>query len=415
MLIPSIDLMNKKVVQLRQGKEKILELDDWQELVRNWALFSEIAVIDIDQATGAGSNQEIVQQIIEKCRARVGGGIRTVKQAEELFRAGASKIIVSSALFQNGKIDFIFIDRLLQAVPSDTIIFALDSFQEDIVINGWKKSSGVRLAEALQQLKHYQTGFLITFVEQEGTESGLPIEKIRDLRSKISNYLVVAGGARNVEEIVECDRLGVDVQAGMALYRQKIDPFAVLTQLIRWQEGLVPVVIQDYAGQVLTLAYSNADSLKMSLQTGQVWLYSRSRRRLWQKGEESGNFQRLLKLELDCDRDALLFTVEPFGPACHRLSYSCFGDGREEFKLEKLLTILQQRLQERPENSYSASLSPEKRFKKLLEECLEVILAKNQDQLVWEVADLLYFLTLIMADSRISYEMVLSELKRRKK
>lgn len=190
-------------------------------------------------------------------------------------------------------------------------------------------------------------------------------------------------------------------------------------------QGLLPAVVQDAdTGRVLMLAYMNEEAFTRTLETGQVHFFSRSRQQLWRKGESSGNTLELVGIALDCDGDALLVQARPRGPTCHTGESSCFhravvGSLPEPgLSLAPLFAVLRERLRERPEGSYSARLfaHPDKALKKLAEEAAEVILAaKNGDHsnLVWEVADVLYHLAVIMIAHGVAPEQVSAELARR--
>jgi phosphoribosyl-ATP pyrophosphohydrolase/phosphoribosyl-AMP cyclohydrolase len=185
------------------------------------------------------------------------------------------------------------------------------------------------------------------------------------------------------------------------------------------EHGLVPAVVRDArTGAVLTLAYMNAESLQKTLESGETWFWSRSRRELWHKGATSGNRQRVVHVAADCDHDALVVSVIPLGPACHTGAESCFADV-PPLPLERLLRTLRSRYDERPEGSYSAYLFNEGRdkiLKKIGEEATEVVIAakgQSQERLISELADLVYHLSVLMVDEGIAWQHVEEELGRR--
>ena len=190
-------------------------------------------------------------------------------------------------------------------------------------------------------------------------------------------------------------------------------------------DGLLPAIVQDAtSGQVLMLGFVNAESLRQTLSSGRVTFFSRSKNRLWTKGETSGNFLHVVAVSADCDRDSLLITARPDGPTCHTGTKSCFGDeaGIDATPLaflSKLETVLAQRIAERPEGSYTARLWAEgttRMAQKVGEEGVEVALAaatQKDDQLVSESADLLYHLTLLLKNRGLSLANVVGELEQR--
>jgi phosphoribosyl-ATP pyrophosphohydrolase/phosphoribosyl-AMP cyclohydrolase len=193
------------------------------------------------------------------------------------------------------------------------------------------------------------------------------------------------------------------------------------------EKGLIPAVVQDVRTKdVLMVAYMNKEALQKTVKTNETWFYSRSRQKLWHKGEISGNIQKVKEIKYDCDGDTLLVLVEQKGVACHTGKYSCFfndilkGDSMPGFGIiNKLRSVIKDRKEKRPEGSYTAYLFDEgldKILKKVGEEASEVIIAsKNEDrnQLIYEIADLLYHMLVLMEQKEIKTEEILEELQRR--
>lgn len=192
------------------------------------------------------------------------------------------------------------------------------------------------------------------------------------------------------------------------------------------EKGLIPAIVVDaYSKKVLTLAYMNKESLKISMEKGLTCFYSRSRQELWLKGETSGNYQHIVSITADCDNDALVVMVEKEGPACHTGNDSCFfnevhqNEELEEFSLEGLYDLLQQRKNDMPEGSYTTYLfskGRDKILKKVGEESTEVIIggkANDKNETVYEIADLAYHLMVLMVDMGISVKDIQKELASR--
>ena len=176
---------------------------------------------------------------------------------------------------------------------------------------------------------------------------------------------------------------------------------------------MIPTVAVDGANQVLMVAYSNRESLRKTFDSGNVWYYSRSRERLWQKGETSGNMQKFRRIRTDCDGDALLITVDQRGAACHTGRYSCFGN--RAFSLEELYDVIRERMVNPHSGSYTSSLTSSAVRQKILEEALELTEAKDREGIIWEAADLLYFITVLLAKEEVDLKDVWAELRRRRK
>jgi phosphoribosyl-ATP pyrophosphohydrolase/phosphoribosyl-AMP cyclohydrolase len=183
---------------------------------------------------------------------------------------------------------------------------------------------------------------------------------------------------------------------------------------------LTPAIIQDArTGEVLTLAYMNAEALAKTRETGETWLWSRSRKKLWHKGATSGNTQRVVAISEDCDADALVISVIPNGPACHTGARSCFRNVPRR-TLDNLMDVLHDRRERRPEGSYTAKLFNGGRGrigKKIGEEATEVVIAaltESRDRLISEIADLVFHVSVLMADEVIEWADIEGELERRK-
>ena len=192
------------------------------------------------------------------------------------------------------------------------------------------------------------------------------------------------------------------------------------------EQGLIPAILADaISGEVLTLAYMNRESLRLSMEKGLSCFYSRSRQELWLKGESSGNYQHIVSITADCDRDALLLRVQKDGPACHLGTDSCFSyplwqsDSLSSFSLRGLYALLEQRREERPEGSYTSYLFDkglDKILKKVGEECTEVVIAakaEDRRETVYEIADLCYHVLVLMVEAGISPEDIRAELASR--
>ena len=190
---------------------------------------------------------------------------------------------------------------------------------------------------------------------------------------------------------------------------------------INFKDGLVPAIIRDAtSGEILTLAWMNEESLQRTIDTGETWFWSRSRQELWHKGATSGNRQRVVHIAADCDRDALIVSVDAAGPACHEGTRSCFADvPPPALDVASLMRVLRQRNADRPEGSYSAYLFNEGRdkiLKKVGEEATEVVIAAKSDsreRVVSEVADLMFHLSVLLVDAGLEWRDVGEELKRR--
>ena len=218
MLIPSIDLMGGKIVQLVQGRKKALEFDDFKIWVDRFSKYPLVQLIDLDAAIGTGGNVELIRDLARQLPCQVGGGIRTLAAAESALEAGAQRVIIGSALFAEGKLDKRFAEKLAGAVGSSRLVFALDAIGGRVVIHGWRTVTEVSPLNMVQALEPWCRAFLYTHVETEGLMQGFPLEVIRPLREATVRQLIAAGGIKSQQEIDELHAIGVDAVVGMAIY-----------------------------------------------------------------------------------------------------------------------------------------------------------------------------------------------------
>ena len=219
-IVPCIDLMDRKVVQLVQGREKALEADSPPEMLRRFAAFPEIQVIDLNAAMGTGSNARWIKRLCATANreVRVGGGIRTVARAVKVLTWGASKIIVGSAAFRDGNVDRKFLGALAKRVGKKHVIVAIDTEKGRILVRGWKEKLKLRPADVMPELEPFCAGFLSTFVDNEGTMKGTDLRWFRALKDVTKLPMTAAGGVRSMREVNALERAGMDAAVGMAIY-----------------------------------------------------------------------------------------------------------------------------------------------------------------------------------------------------
>jgi phosphoribosylformimino-5-aminoimidazole carboxamide ribonucleotide (ProFAR) isomerase len=213
--------MGGKAVQLVRGRFKALERDV-PAMLKQFAGFPEIQVIDLDAALEQGSNDWMVQELCKRAACRVGGGVRTVERALELVVAGARKVIVSSAAFSEAGIEHDFLKSLVKAIDRERIMIAVDSKAGRIVVKGWRRSTSLTAEEVVRQLEPYCGEFLCTFVDREGTMSGTDLDWFRRLRAATVLPITAAGGIHTMEEIRALSALGIHCAIGMAVYTGKL-------------------------------------------------------------------------------------------------------------------------------------------------------------------------------------------------
>jgi phosphoribosylformimino-5-aminoimidazole carboxamide ribonucleotide (ProFAR) isomerase len=222
MVIPCIDLMGRKVVQLVQGNplDKKLELPDALSVLEKFRDFAEVQVIDLDAAMGREGQSDMVRSLCARKPCRVGGGIRSVERARQAVNDGAHKIIVGSAAFNSTGVNQEFLRTLVAAIPHEKVIIAVDCLGDRVAIRGWREVMPLTSAEVLPQLEPYCSEFLCTCIEVEGRLQGTNLEWFRQLRAVTALPITAAGGITTDEEIQALDEMGMHAALGMSIYRK---------------------------------------------------------------------------------------------------------------------------------------------------------------------------------------------------
>ena len=223
MIIPCIDLMGAKVVQLVQGREKALEGDEPLVMLEKFSDFPVIQVIDLDAAMDQGSNDAVVRELTSRAVTRVGGGVRTAERARRLVEAGASRVIIGTAAFGSEDVNKPLLRQMGESIGRERIILALDSKAGSIVTRGWRQAIRFSAEEVIHGLEPYCGGFLCTYVDKEGMLEGTDLGWFRRLRAVTDHELTAAGGITTLEEVRELAQLDIHAALGMAIYTGGLD------------------------------------------------------------------------------------------------------------------------------------------------------------------------------------------------
>jgi phosphoribosylformimino-5-aminoimidazole carboxamide ribotide isomerase len=218
MLIPSIDLMGGKVVQLVQGAKKALEYENVDEWIERFRPYPIVQLIDLDAAMRQGENRNLISHICERIPCQVGGGIRTPEQAHEMLRDGAKKVIIGSALLRDDRVDTEAAKAFAHAAAAARLIFAVDARGGRVAIHGWKKGTDLTPAQMMHETESWCGAFLYTHIDTEGTMSGFPMGVLPELKAATKRRIIVAGGIKSIDEVQRLDEQGVDAVVGMAIY-----------------------------------------------------------------------------------------------------------------------------------------------------------------------------------------------------
>jgi phosphoribosylformimino-5-aminoimidazole carboxamide ribotide isomerase len=221
MLIPSIDLLGGRIVQLVQGEKLRLAFDDFEYWIEKFSKYPLVQLIDLDAAMRQGENSALVEQFARRLPVQAGGGIHTIERAKQVLEAGAKRVIIGSALFTaEGTVNAEFAAKLAESVGAEHVVAGIDTKNGRIAVKGWKAQVELTPDDAIPQLEPYAAAFLYTHVDGEGLMQGFPINVAARLRKLTERQLIVAGGIRSQQEVDALDELGVDSVVGMAVYTE---------------------------------------------------------------------------------------------------------------------------------------------------------------------------------------------------
>ena len=222
MLIPSIDLMGGKIVQLVQGERKALEFDDFEEWIKRFSSFPLVQLIDLDAALGTGHNRELVAEFTRRLPCQVGGGIRSIETAQQMLSIGAKRVIFGSSLIRDGQPNAVFAEEIAHAIGAEKLVFAIDSKQGRVAIRGWRHLTDITPLAMMAALEPWCSAFLYTHIDTEGLLQGFPLNTAIQLRAATSKQLIVAGGIATSEQIDQLNAMRIDAVVGMAIYTGRI-------------------------------------------------------------------------------------------------------------------------------------------------------------------------------------------------
>ena len=410
-IIVTMDLYNGEPVLVQRGKVITKHSNgSISQAFNKISIFPDILVVDLNGAFGENShNREIINKLATNYYIHSGGGLRTLKDVQDVLQNSARRIVISS----NTSSDFI------SKIPKERLIVELSVDEHNnILTHGRKVNTRISIFEKLELLSRLGVEAIsITFHHTEGLLNGIPREQVKSIMSKMPlniNKVIIAGGLTTLDDLEFLWSLGVIPQLGSAIWKNKLKIGEVYNAMIRWSpDGLVPTIIQDKHGLVKGLVYMNPEAINKTCQERYVYRYSRKLGRVIQKGETSGNRQKVLKMSLDCDSDALLITVDTVKPFCHTENYSCFS---LQTVVKANLGVLKEHIESKVGgNSYSGRLqkNPGLALAKLMEEFWEIVTASRETQ-VLECADLLVHLLMYINGMGIQLDDILNELNARR-
>lgn len=442
-VIPSIDLLDGNVVRLKQGdynKATVYEVKV-DDLLEKYSIFNTLHLVDLNGAKGekCKENEEIIKEIRKKFKGniQVGGGFRDVEKIEfYLNKVSVDAVVLGTLCIKNVEKTI----ELIKKFGAEKIILAIDCENVNGVyapkINGWQEFCDCKnIFDLLEKYDGIAKKLLITDIQKDGCLSGGNYDLYQQIKAKFPSFKIQAsGGICSFDDITTLKDITDFAIVGRAMYEKNIynDVLSCIKNdwknldfidKIDWKKcgNLVPCVVQDCKTfDVLMLGFCNKEAIKLTQQTGKMHFFSRTKNRIWMKGEESGNVLNVEKLKLDCDNDTILALVNPVGNTCHTGTKTCF-DERINF-LAELEEIIDERLKNNDlKNSYVASLSAKglnKVAQKVGEEATEVVisaLAESDDRFLNESADLLFHFLLLLKNKNFELKDVVKVLEMRHK
>lgn len=336
-IFPAIDIKDGNCVRLVKGDyataHKVAE--DPLETARSFeAAGAEwIHMVDLDGAKDATLvNKEIFIRVARETglKVEVGGGIRTMEAVDYYLSNGISRVILGSAAVKNP----VFAKAAVEKY-GEKIAIGIDAREGMVAAEGWLDTSNVYFVDLAREMEKIGVKTIIfTDISRDGTLTGPNLEQLREINSAVSCDIIASGGVSGIADIIALRDEGLyGAIAGKAIYTGGLNVAEAIAEgakprdLSRYfaKSELIPAIVQEAStGEVLMLAYMNEQSLRLTLETGYTWFWSRSRGELWNKGATSGHLQRVISVSGDCDDDTLLLKVEQTGAACHTGKHSCF-------------------------------------------------------------------------------------------
>lgn len=448
-IIPCLDFKGGKVVKGVEFVE-LKEIGDPVELAKKYEQdgADELVFLDI-----SATNQErkIAYEYVEMIAKAVsipltvGGGIRSLDDMAKVFSLGAAKVSINSAAVTKPEL----ISESSKKFGSERIVVAIDVVKKAgkwlVVTHGGEKNSGIDALSWAKEVENRGAGsILVTSKDFDGVKRGYDLELMKALKNQIEIPLIASGGAGSLKDLEAGIRAGADAVLAASIFHygeltvKDCKEYLAKSGIVVAGKGLEPqydeqglvvcIAIDAMTNKVLMQAYMNKEAWQKTIETGRATYYSRSRQKLWVKGEESGHIQDVVEILLDCDRDSVLLVVEQRGPACHTNNNSCFYTsvyGQGNTTIGERLISLQRTIKNRKENPQEGSYTNylfekglDKILKKVGEETSEVIIAaKNpsKEELCYEAADLMYHLSVLLEESGLSWQDIALELESRVK
>ena len=422
-LIPTIDISKGRAVLVCQGKV-VLDNGDPFERAQYLSINSDFQVVDLDRAMEIGDNSEIIKKICMKYPCYVAGGIRSFEIASQFLNNNAKRVVLGTALKK----------EIIEKIPKNRLIAAFDLDENfNIFKRGRKELSSENIFDKIVEFAEYLSFITVTFHYTEGKGEGTDIDKILHIKKFMSEKgykirLAVAGGINSLNQISDLIKIGITPQFGHGLWKNIFTLGEIYSSIMDYDKMekyyhfssnnkpiVFPCVIVGTDGTLRGLTYTDSNGIKESIDQRKCIFYSRERQSRWLKGETSGNVQTILHVGLNCDRTALVYVVSG-SDFCHLSEKSCFNFRDPAIgSILSLESYILNSLNKPDQNSFTNKIFNNKNLQvcKIIEEASELCMSSTSDNLIHELADLIYFCILHAISNGIDIRDVCNELNKR--
>lgn len=309
MIIPSIDLIEGRAVQLSESGDRSYNKERPEILAVEYDKFGEVTVIDLDSAFGESHNEDVIEHICAVAECRVGGGIWTVEKAERIMCLGAKKIIIGTMALKDSQVNHPFLKELMEMLGKEHLILAVDTLDGEVVSRRRHLRTGLMWESIVNELEPYASEILFTCVGKDSLMRGTSRAAVQRMRKSTDRPITAAGGVYFPDEIAILSKLGVNVQLGRTLQTGEVKLPEAFVASLDWEKSFISTCVVDEASNKLMQAYSDRESLLKTFETGMAWYLSKSDGKLFMQADSFGQFQEFLKIRSKSTGNEVVITV----------------------------------------------------------------------------------------------------------
>ncbi|ATZ80961.1 bifunctional phosphoribosyl-AMP cyclohydrolase/phosphoribosyl-ATP pyrophosphatase protein [Bodo saltans virus] len=414
-IIATMDLYNGKPVLVKSGKVYMSHSDgDYNKALEKISIFPDVLVVDLNGAFGdKNNNRDIVKEIAMTNYIYTGGGIRTIEDVQDVLKSSAKRIVIGSN----------FDDGFLKQIDSNRLIIELsidDNYE--VIIKGRTERTNKTIFEYMEELAKNGINFIsITFHSTEGHMHGFPRKMVSEIVLNAPNSIkniAIAGGVSSLDDLNFLWSFGGRVvpQLGSAIWKNALSIGDIYCSMVKFDEnGLIPASIVNDDGKQLAIVYLNREALMKTCETRSLWRYSREHKQLMEKGNSSGNYQKIIHIATNCNNDSLMIKIASKNNFCHLDRQSCYRDNsRGKTNMQAIFDHIEEC--EKKGTGYTAMMykNPALTLAKMVEEMNEVICSLNKNEIINESSDLLVHLLIFLSSNNIKLNDIVNLLQARR-